>query len=272
MGHPGFRAPLPAQAGGHVAAGDRGGSGTLDLLAQAGIKFTILSPYQASHVRPVGGRAWRDVSGGRIDPPCRTGFSCRRGGPSRLFLRRTDFARHRVRGPARTRARTWRTGYVARSPNRASGRSSSTSPPTARPTATIARHGDMALAYALDCLESSPSARLTNYGEFLRTILPTTKSRIFERSSWSCVHGVERWKARLRLQFRHASRLAPALARAPARGAGLAAGRTGHALRENAAASYSSDPWAARDDYISVVLDRPGSWRTLSSSDTRRIA
>jgi alpha-amylase/alpha-mannosidase (GH57 family) len=41
---------------------------TLEILAEFGIRFTILSPYQASKTRPVGGRAWRDVSGGRIDP------------------------------------------------------------------------------------------------------------------------------------------------------------------------------------------------------------
>src|SRR5215468_1862260 len=41
---------------------------TLELLAQHGLRFTILSPNQARRVRPIGGRAWRDVSGGRIDP------------------------------------------------------------------------------------------------------------------------------------------------------------------------------------------------------------
>ena len=41
---------------------------TLEVLAELGIKFTILSPYQAGRVRPLGGRAWRKVDGGRIDP------------------------------------------------------------------------------------------------------------------------------------------------------------------------------------------------------------
>ena len=41
---------------------------TLEVLADLGIKFTILSPYQAGRVRPLGGRAWRKVDGGRIDP------------------------------------------------------------------------------------------------------------------------------------------------------------------------------------------------------------
>jgi len=41
---------------------------TLDVLAQNGIKFTILSPFQASRVREMGKRNWRDVNDGRIDP------------------------------------------------------------------------------------------------------------------------------------------------------------------------------------------------------------
>lgn len=41
---------------------------TLEILAETGISFTVLSPYQASKVRPVLGRSWKDVSGGRIDP------------------------------------------------------------------------------------------------------------------------------------------------------------------------------------------------------------
>jgi hypothetical protein len=41
---------------------------TLDLLAELGVKFTILAPRQASRVRRIGGRSWKDVSGERIDP------------------------------------------------------------------------------------------------------------------------------------------------------------------------------------------------------------
>ena len=41
---------------------------TLDILAQHGIRFTILSPYQAGKVRKHGGRNWVDAAGGQIDP------------------------------------------------------------------------------------------------------------------------------------------------------------------------------------------------------------
>jgi len=41
---------------------------TLVALAEQGIKFTILSPFQANRTREIGKRGWRDVDGGRIDP------------------------------------------------------------------------------------------------------------------------------------------------------------------------------------------------------------
>ena len=38
-------------------------------------------------------------------------------------------------------------------------------------------------------------AKITNYGEFLEKHPPTHQVEIFENSSWSCVHGVERWRS-----------------------------------------------------------------------------
>lgn len=49
------------------------------MLAHAGIKFTVLSPYQANKVRPAGGRGWKDVSGGKSILPWLTGFACNQG-------------------------------------------------------------------------------------------------------------------------------------------------------------------------------------------------
>src|SRR6185436_3126882 len=41
---------------------------TLDILAGLGIRFTILSPYQAKRTRKIRGRAWKDASGAKVDP------------------------------------------------------------------------------------------------------------------------------------------------------------------------------------------------------------
>ena len=57
------------------------------------------------------------------------------------------------------------------------------------------QYGDMALAYALQQIETSQDARLTVYGEFLERHPPTHEAQIHEGSAWSCSHGVERWKS-----------------------------------------------------------------------------
>ncbi|NJL13368.1 MAG: DUF3536 domain-containing protein [Microscillaceae bacterium] len=57
------------------------------------------------------------------------------------------------------------------------------------------RHGDMALAYCLRYIEEHQLARITNYSEFLSLHEPAYEVEIYENSSWSCVHGVERWRS-----------------------------------------------------------------------------
>ncbi len=56
-------------------------------------------------------------------------------------------------------------------------------------------HGDMALAYALHYIESKQLAKITNYGEYLQKYPPSAEVSILERTSWSCAHGVERWRS-----------------------------------------------------------------------------
>src|SRR5262249_27599903 len=41
---------------------------TLDILAEHGLRFTVLAPSQAARVRPLKSGDWQDVSGSRIDP------------------------------------------------------------------------------------------------------------------------------------------------------------------------------------------------------------
>src|SRR5690606_11475004 len=57
------------------------------------------------------------------------------------------------------------------------------------------QYGDMALAYCLDQIDNSSTARLTNYAEYLAMTEVVDEVQIHENSSWSCVHGVERWRS-----------------------------------------------------------------------------
>ncbi len=53
----------------------------------------------------------------------------------------------------------------------------------------------MALAYTLQYIDSHHDAKLTNFAEYLENFPPKNEVQIIERTSWSCAHGIERWKS-----------------------------------------------------------------------------
>ena len=117
------------------------------------------------------------------------------------------------------------------------------------------KFGDMALAYALDYIESNALGELTNYGIYLDRHPPTHMAEVFDNSSWSCVHGVERWRSNCGCN----SGGHPGWNqqwRAPLREALDWLRDTLIPLFEEKGKGFLKDPWAARDDYIDVILDR----------------
>ncbi|GBD39395.1 hypothetical protein HRbin37_01674 [bacterium HR37] len=228
---------------------------TLDIMADCGIKFTILSPYQASRVRKIGARAWRDVSGGRIDPTMPYELRLPSGRRIAIFF---------YDGPI-SRAVAFE-GLLVNGENFArrllSGFSDERSWPQIVNIATDGetyghhhRFGDMALAYAIHYIESNRLARFTNYAEYLEKYPPTYQVEIFENTSWSCAHGVERWRSNCGCN----SGGHPGWNqewRTPLREALDWLRDTVAPLFEERASHFLKDPWAARDDYIHVILDR----------------
>src|SRR5215831_4743208 len=226
---------------------------SLEILAEQGIKFTILAPRQAKRVRKIGSRNWRDISNDRIDPTMvyRLRLPSRRSinlffydGPiSRAvafegLLDNGERFAQRLLG-AFSEERTWPELVHIASDGE-----------------TYGHHhlrGEMALIYALEYIISKQLADITNYSEYLERHPPTHEVEIFENSSWSCVHGVERWRANCGCNAGHPG---SQNWRGPLRVA-LDWLRDTLAPRfEERAREFLKDPWAARDDYISVVLDR----------------
>jgi alpha-amylase/alpha-mannosidase (GH57 family) len=120
------------------------------------------------------------------------------------------------------------------------------------------RHGEMALSYALDRIEAGGEATLTSYGEYLATHPPIDEVEIVESSSWSCSHGVDRWREDCGCSLGGHPGWTQAW-RAPLRQALDELRDELATLYEQAAGEIFASPWAARDDYIAVVLDRSAS-------------
>jgi alpha-amylase/alpha-mannosidase (GH57 family) len=230
---------------------------TLDIMAQNGLRFTVLSPYQARRTRKTGGKTWKDVSNGRVDPSIPYSIALPSGRPFSLFFydavisRAVAFEKLLHRGEAF--AERLMTGF---SEERAA--------PQIVHIATDGesyghhhRHGDMALAYALHTIESQNLAQITNYGQFLENHPPGFEVEIFENSSWSCIHGVARWREDCGCNSGGNPDWHQAW-RKPLREAldWLRDAAAPH--YEQALQNYFDDPWQARNEYIRVLFARNG--------------
>lgn len=284
----------------------------LDLLAQEGIKFTVLAPHQCARVRklaeptaPSPGGAGQTVgetarkAAGEVlentvvapthsvqpmagDPWIETGNAT--VDPTHPYLVRLDEGRSIAvffyDGPA-SRAIAFEgllnSGEEFGKRILGSLRPGEDGEPQLAHVATDGesyghhhRHGEMALSYALHWIEAQGLAQPTNYGEFLAKFPPRWGAEVVENSSWSCAHGVERWrgdcgcnggKAGWNQAWRGPLRQALDLLR----------DRTAP-LAEKAAEPFLHDLWLARDGYIGVVLDRrPASVERFLAMHSKRL-
>ena len=227
---------------------------TLETLAALSIRFTVLAPSQASRFRRLGGR-WRDASAGRIDPTRCYRLRLPSGRSIDIFFYDGPISRAVAFEGLLDNGQRFADRLL-------SGFDEARDWPQLLHIATDGetyghhhRYGEMALSYALHSIETGSLARLTNYGEYLERHPPTAEAEIFPDSSWSCVHGVERWKSDCGCN----SGTHPGWRqgwRAPLREAldGLRDAVAGP--YEQSVRALLNDPWAARDDYIAVLLDR----------------
>jgi hypothetical protein len=116
-------------------------------------------------------------------------------------------------------------------------------------------YGDMALAFALNHIQSSQVARLTNYGEYLEKHPPTQEAKVIGNTSWSCAHGVERWKSDCGCNSGGHGGWNQQW-RAPLRKAFDWLRDTAAPLYEAEAGKFFPKPWQTRDAYIDSVLNR----------------
>ena len=115
------------------------------------------------------------------------------------------------------------------------------------------RFGEMALAAAVRQFEAEGDVTLTNYGAFLAAHPPRHEVEIREATSWSCAHGIERWRSDCGCRTRNDWHQRW---RAPLRASLDWLRDEIDVFYEARAAGCLKAPWQARDEYIDVVLDR----------------
>jgi alpha-amylase/alpha-mannosidase (GH57 family) len=227
---------------------------TLEDLAAEGIRFTVLAPHQAARIRAPGGKDWEDVRGGRIDT--RRAYLQRLPSGAQITLFFYD-------GPV-SRGVAFE-GLLRNGEHfaqRVLGLLQSSDEPQLAHIATDGetyghhhRHGEMALAYMLHHVEQRRLATLINYATFMAKYPPEWDVEIEEDTSWSCAHGLERWRSDCGCHTGGGAGWHQGW-RGPLRDALDWLRAEVAPLFEERAAALMGDPWAARDDYIDVVLDR----------------
>jgi len=228
---------------------------TLECCVDEGIKFTILAPRQASKVRPLDNGDWEDVSGDAIDPKRAYLCTLPSGRTMSLFFYDGPVSQDVAFGGVLDDGQRFADRLLQ---TFADDNDNAQLVHVATDGETYGHHhrfGDMALAYCLYHIQENDLAQLTIYGDYLEQHPPEYEVEIFEDSSWSCVHGVERWRSNCGCN----SGGNPGWQqewRATLKGAMDWLRDSLVLAYEENAAGLLRDPWAARDDYIEVVMNR----------------
>jgi alpha-amylase/alpha-mannosidase (GH57 family) len=227
---------------------------SLELLVKHNIKFTILAPRQARAFRLIGDEEWTLTETTPIDPRRPYNFLLPSGKTIVLFFYDGEISQGVAFNGLLNDGKKFAERMVQSLDN--------SDEPQLAHIATDGetyghhhKHGDMALAFCIDYIERNKICSLTNYAHFLSKHAPTYEALVHENSSWSCAHGVERWRNNCGCNTGGKPNWNQ-LWRKPLRD-------TLDWLRDELEKTYDyecsaflRDPWEARNEYINVILRR----------------
>lgn len=230
---------------------------SLRVLVENGIKYTILSPYQALKFRNISDKDWVDVSWGNIDPARAYRYNIKSAPGKHIDLFFYDGAISK--SVAFDEILKDGNKFVRRLKEGVSdSRNHSQLINIATDGESYGHHtkfGDMALAYVLRVRAKEEGFTIVNYAQYLEKFPPEAEVDIKQESSWSCFHGVGRWKEdcgcstgghpgwnqKWRKPLREAlDYLRDELV----------------VVFEKESKKYIKNPWDARNKYIDLILDR----------------
>ena len=234
---------------------------TLKVLVDNGIKFTVLSPYQALKMKKSTDKDWQDVSWGNIDPARSYKYTLKCDPKKSIDLFFYDGAISR--SVAFDELLTDGNKFIKRLKE---GVSDLRDYPQLINIATDGesyghhtKFGDMALSYVLKIKAEDEGFKITNYAEYLDLYKSDYEVDIKQASSWSCFHGVGRWmddcgcstgghpgwNQKWRKPLRNAlDYLRDNLVKI---------------FEKEGKKYYLDNPWDVRNRYIEVILDRNAS-------------
>jgi alpha-amylase/alpha-mannosidase (GH57 family) len=228
---------------------------TLEVLAENKIKFTILAPRQAAATRKLGDTDWKTVNDRSVDT--RKAYTCQlpSGKSIIVFFYNGDVSQGIAFNGLLNDGRRFADNLI-NSFNESDGGTQLVNVATDGETyGHHHKHGEMALAFCLDFIEKDKRTILTNYAHFLSVVPVEQEAKIIENSSWSCVHGVERWRADCGCN----SGGNPGWNqkwRGPLRDALDWLRDEANIIFEREGEKLLRDPWDARNEYIGVILKR----------------
>ena len=231
---------------------------TLEALMDCGIRFTILSPHQAKAVRKMNSEDnWQDVSWGNIDPA--RAYRYYHSKDKNKYLDLFFYDGSISKSVAFDELLTDGNKFISRLKDGISDqRDYNQLVHIATDGESYGHHtkfGDMALSYILKVRTKNEGFIVTNYGNYLEIEPPQYEVDIKDVSSWSCAHGVGRWcddcGCSTGGQYGWNQKW-----RKPLREALDYVRDELIKIFEEHANKYFKDIWAARNDYINVILNR----------------
>ena len=163
---------------------------TLEAVADAGLKFVIVAGRQIAAVRPLGTTEWTDTGADGFQ-----GNVVQVNLPSGRSVIAVPY-HHELSSGVAFGGLLHDGGHLATCLTNVADTEGLLC--VATDGETFGHHhpkGEMAIAYASETIEAMPEANLINIASWLDSNEVLTEGRIAEDSSWSCAHGVERWRS-----------------------------------------------------------------------------
>ncbi len=227
-------------------------SPTLDALVDAGIRFVVLAPRQVRRVRPIGSETWLEAS--EVDETTRRALrvTLPSGRTIAVFAYDATLAQDVAFGDGLRDGEALGRRLIDEA-LRAGGDSLTHFATDGESYGHHHKFGEMALARAMEVVEQDGRVRLTTYGAHLDRVPPSWEAEIFEQTSWSCAHGVERWRSDCGCHFTPGTHQRW---RAPLRAALDALRDSAREALAPVVSATFRDFDAARDAYVELLQDR----------------